>query len=379
MLRAIALRALRKMFLPDSGRFVFRLRRSENGVRPEGFSRRYTAIALIGLAGLKPKESRWVLHGQDPGDVCDRLLEDLKITEDMGEVALTLWAARALKRPTWPRALHRLLSLQPHDGKWRTVEIAWALTALCLPAAEPANRRMAGAIAGRLLASFETASGLFPHWPGGAWRPRLRGHVSCFADQVYPILALSYYSRVCGQIEALWTAKRCARQICRLQSPEGQWGWHYDVRSGKIIEQYPVYSVHQDSMAPMALEALAQSGGGDYSEAIRRGLAWLEHSPEINESLIDSKADLIWRKVARREPGKLVRGVQAAVSRIHPTLRAPGVDFAFRPNRIDFETRPYHMGWILHAWRQAEVQIDEIDTAEPFQDVAILPQHRITA
>jgi hypothetical protein len=75
------------------------------------------------------------------------------------------------------------------------------------------------------------------------------------------------------------------------------------------------------------------------------------HAPELGGgSLIDESAGLIWRKVARREPPKLSRFAQAAASRLHPALRAPGLDTLFPPCAVDYEDRPYHLGWLLHAW-----------------------------
>ncbi len=72
---------------------------------------------------------------------------------------------------------------------------------------------------------------------------------------------------------------------------------------------------------------------------------------ERAQSLIDEQADLIWRKIARHEPAKAARAVQAVASRLHPAFRVPGLDGLFRPGRVDYECRPYHLGWILHAWR----------------------------
>jgi len=167
---------------------------------------------------------------------------------------------------------------------------------------------------------------------------------------VYPIQALSHYYRAAGAVEAIDAAKRCAQRMCDAQGPDGQWWWHHDVRTGRVIEPYPVYSVHQDSMAPMALAALREACGQNHDPAIDRGLGWLGYSPEIAGSLIDAQADVIWRKVARREPGKLSRRIQALSSRLHPALRMPLVDRVFPPGRVDHESRPYHMGWILHAW-----------------------------
>jgi hypothetical protein len=149
---------------------------------------------------------------------------------------------------------------------------------------------------------------------------------------------------------------RCADNFCRQQGPQGQWWWHYDRRTGRVVERYPVYAVHQDAMAPMALLALAAATGADYSEPIARGLAWLARSPELGGgSLIDDAADLIWRKVARREPGKLTRYAQAVVSSVHASMRVPGLDLVFPPAIVDYEDRPYHLGWLLYAWPAARV------------------------
>ena len=71
---------------------------------------------------------------------------------------------------------------------------------------------------------------------------------------------------------------------------------------------------------------------------------------EITDSLIDTERNVIWRRIGRHEPGRLARGLLAIASRLHPTIPLPAVDVAFPPNSVDYESRPYHMGWVLHAW-----------------------------
>ncbi|MEE9294638.1 MAG: hypothetical protein V3W34_06735 [Phycisphaerae bacterium] len=351
-MRSLSVRALARMYLPDARMFCHCMRRGPDGDQPEGVSRRYTAIVLIGLASEPADTGRGICNGDDPLAVCGRLLSDVDTAEDLGDAALTLWAARLLEHPGASKALDRLRALDPARGPHPTVEVAWALTALSVKAEAPGDPSLAGHIARRLIRSFNHDVGVFPHWPEQVPRPFLRGHVLCFADMVYPVQALSYYHRATGDGEALQTAQRGGQQMVEAQGPEGQWWWHFDARTGRVVEGYPVYAVHQDSMAPMALLALQDACGTDNSVAIERGVRWLMSSVEIGgKSLIDHDADLIWRKVARHEPGKLVRGVQAAVSRLHPKLRASGMDMIFRPGAIDYECRPYHLGWILHAWR----------------------------
>jgi hypothetical protein len=352
-LRAFALRGLTRMYRQDEQSFVFRLRWRGGRVISEGFSRRYTAIVLIGLAADAEREA--VLSSRSLQRVCARLIGRIGNAENLGDVALAVWAAGALRHPDREAALKRLRELRPETGPRPVVELAWALDALCLDEMEPAADLRAQ-LARRLIASFHTRSAMFPHVVG-ADGAGLRSHVSCFADLVYPVQALARHFVRSGDRRALDVALRCARRMCSLQGAAGQWWWHYDSRTGAVIERYPVYAVHQDAMAPMALFALQDASGVSFDAEIGRGLAWLAHAPELSGgSLIDEAAGLVWRKVARREPWKLSRRAQAAASRIHASLRVPGLDTLFPARTIDREDRPYHLGWLLHAWPVSRVE-----------------------
>jgi hypothetical protein len=349
-LRSLAIRALARMYRPEEHLFAFRLRRTAAGHVLEGVSRRYTAISLIGLSREPDSVASTVLGGQGLRDVCGYLVNRTDQPTDLGEVALTHWAARALDHRDAAKSLAWLASMRPAEGNWSCVELSWCLTALSIPSSSSTDEALAQAVARRLLASFHECSAMFPHWPAGTRRASLRSHVACFADLVYPIQALSYYYRATGDGDALNAARLCAARMCELQGPGGQWWWHYDVRTGRVIEGYPVYAVHQEAMAPMALSALQEADGEDRTDAAVKGLEWLVHPPEIEGSLIDEDADIIWRKVARREPLKVSRGVQALASRLSPSFRMLGLDLVFRPTFVDYESRPYEMGWILHGW-----------------------------
>jgi hypothetical protein len=336
------------MYDAGAARFVFRVRPTAAGIVREGLSPRYTAIALIGLAGEDERDVRAVLAGGRATTLCSSLIGALGDHHNLGDVALMLWACRLLRHPDWEKGLRRLVELRPLEGPQATVELAWTLSALSVDAGLPAADLRA-AVAARLVGAVG-ASGLFPHRVGAPGRGA-RAHVSCFADLVYPIHALSRYARLTGDRAALGLAVRCAERLVGLQGEQGQWWWHYDVRTGAVLERYPVYAVHQDAMAPLALFALEEATGMDFSKALARGLAWLRASPELGGgSLIDERAGLIWRKVARREPRKLARTLQALASRGRAGWRVPGLDALFPPRAVDAEDRPYHLGWVLHAW-----------------------------
>jgi hypothetical protein len=354
-LRQLSLGALSRMFLPDDKMFYHCIRRGPNGDQPEGVSRRYTAIALIGLATESDADATAACGGVSVGDVCSRLLSDVDSVDNIGDVALTLWAAALLDHPDGRSALTRLKSLDPVRGTHPTVEVAWCLTALSAKPTYTDADTLAAQIAKRIIASYPAECDVFPHWPNSAPKPFARAHISCFADMVYPVQALSYYYLATQDAPALEAAKRGGQHMIDHQGAEGQWWWHFDCRTGKVVEGFPVYSVHQDSMAPMALFALQDAAGVDPRPAVEKGLEWLVASPEIDgKSLIDRDAGMVWRKVARHEPAKMVRGVQAMASKVHPNLRAP-VNSIFRPGFVDYECRPYHLGWILHAFPKSRV------------------------
>jgi hypothetical protein len=326
--------------------FVFRLRRDGTAVLREGWSTRYAAIALIGLAGESGDDVRRVLH-HDPSLLLEEVRRRGEASGGLGDVALVHWALVAHRRSDREGTLRRVQQLHPAETPQPAVELAWCLMALSCDTEAPVGE-LRQRLAERLVRSAEPA-GVFPHVVGGP--AGLRSHVSCFADFVYPIQALATYHRLTGDRPALAAALRAAGLICRHQGRAGQWWWHYDARTGEVLEPYPVYAVHQDSMAPMALHALREASGQDFRDAVERGLEWLERSPELEGgSLIDEAQSLIWRKVARREPGKLARYMQAAASRLHPAFRVPGLDLLVPPGTIDHEDRPYHLGWILHTW-----------------------------
>jgi len=344
-LRELALSGLPDIFLSDEGLYAFRLQRTPSGTRLEGTSHRYTAIAAIGLA--TETASTAATGWASSSGLCARLTRDMDALTNVGDVALTLWACAAAGHGDRDAARARLLRMRPDERPLPTVEVAWALAALCVDS-NAATTETRARIASRLGGSL-SPSAVFPHALGEGGG--LRAHISCFADMVYPIQALALHHRLSGDEPGLAAASKAADLICRLQGPAGQWWWHYDYRSGRVVEPYPVYSVHQDAMAPMALFALQEASGRDFTEPIDRGLDWLRASPELGgRSLVDHDTGVIWRKVARREPGKLSRYLQATASVAHPGLRFPATDILFPPRVIDYETRPYHLGWLLHAF-----------------------------
>ena len=348
-LTGIALRSL-PLALVD-GEFVFTLQGVPSGAGwqavPTGRSLRYGAITALGLARLPESTQREVLAGETCSDLVGRLAKGLDEITSVGDAALVCWAAADVKHAELPRALARLADLQRDDSRRFVVDAAWVVSALV------SARGLADVeedlAAARALLLGARPSALFPHLTtrGGPWH---RAHVGCFADQVYPVQALARLHASADDPPALAVAESVAADICAAQGDAGQWWWHYDSRTGAVVEGYPVYSVHQHAMAPMALLDLADAGGASHVDAICRGLRWLSGPAETSEELVLEEPPLTWRKVARTDPRKLVRGLSAASTRIRPGLRPPALDRIFPPTTVDHECRPYELGWLLATW-----------------------------
>ncbi len=347
---ALAERGLPLMFDRSTGQFAFTRKMQRDGrLGLSGVSLRYGAIVVLGARHLDEQAQRAIFGGSSAREFAGRLIDRLAPDSNLGDMALTMWAAAAVNHPELAQVIKLLQVRQGAACDAYTVEAAWVLAALTACRSYIAVDREIGQAYRRLLGA-SGVSGIFGHWTNGRSAPWPRRHVGCFADQVYPIQALARYARATGDEDALAAGRRCADQICALQGNAGQWWWHYDCRNGKVIEEYPVYSVHQDAMAPMALLDLMDAGGGDYSEAIRLGLDWMIRAAEVGRCLIDDGQAVIWRKVARTGPSKITRQIRAAASRVHPDLRLYWLNGMFEPRTIDYESRPYHLGWILHTW-----------------------------
>ena len=290
---------------------------------------------------------RGVLGGETCHELVGRLATRLDEMTGLGDVALTCWAAAASRHDALPRALERLAQLDDLRRPTYVVDAAWTVSALVAARSlahveghlERAKRRL---IAARRGALFPRATS------GGAiW---YRDHVGSFADQVYPLQALARLHASADDQSALAAAERVAEAICAAQGEAGQWWWHYDSRFGDVVEGYPVYSVHQHAMAPMALMDLADAGGESHLDSVGRGLRWLSEPPETSEALVLDDPPITWRKVARADRRKTVRGLRAASTRIRPGWRISLLDRFFPPGVVDHECRPYQLGWLLFTW-----------------------------
>ena len=316
-------------------------------LRPVGTSIRYSAIAALGLLHVAEPEQRAVLGGQTCDGLAGQLVKRLDEITGAGDAALICWVAAETAHGDLPHAVARLRHLDRQQGTLDVVSAAWVVSALVAARHLVDVEQHLAEARQRLLAARGAIA--YPHTTSGA-APRYRAHVGSFADQVYPIQALARLHGSADDPEALAVAGAIARVIIAAQGESGQWWWHYDSRTGAVVEGYPVYTVHQHAMAPMALLDLADAGGEDHLDAVCRGLRWLADPPESHEALVVEEPPITWRKIARGDHRKVVRGARAFATALRPGVRLRPLDWVFRPGVIDRECRPYELGWLLMTW-----------------------------
>ena len=275
-----------------------------------------------------------MLAGQTGEDLVGLLAKGLDEIAGIGDAALVCWAAAESGHSELPHAVTRLGQLDRQSGPVDVVSAAWVVSALV--AARPSGRRGAAPGRGAQAAAGRAGRGRLParHRPGHA-----RGtasHVGSFADQVYPIQALARLHRSAADPEALAAADAAARVICGAQGAGGQWWWHYDARTGGVVEGYPVYSVHQHAMAPDGAARPGRRG--------RRQRTWTRSAAGCAgwPARPRPRGAGGWSSTSRRSPGarwpgattaRLVRGLRAVTTRVVPGARSRRWTGSTRPSR----------------------------------------------
>jgi hypothetical protein len=364
----VSLRRLPKMLDARTGLFVQRV--DGEHLRPSSVSVRYSAFSAL---GLERAEEAGLDVGLDPGGVYVALDAARPRIESSGDLGLVLWASARRERGLAERALADLLGFgtltaRRDEAAYRSTELAWVVTGLAeaLAAGIGPEREVRARLdaATVLLLGNRGRSGLlaFARSERDGPRARLQQKLGFFDAQVYSILALLRRHAVVGDPESRDVASALGRQLLSHQQPLGQWPWHYNASTGELVDVYPVYSVHQDAMAPAALLALERAVGLSTTDAVARGVEWLFGANELGVNLVDTEKQVIWRSIRRRRPlGALIYPLKAASllgasSSLASSLAAPSL------LQIDDEMRPYHAGLCLYAFadlaadsRRAEV------------------------
>lgn len=352
----LSLEALPAMFDPASGLFCQKAVLAGDRPVAQGSNPFYTAMTVVGIV-------RAGLPAQDlPVGAALDALHGAAAAARPELVAEIVWAS-VVAGDRRGEALARALAERDDVARCDSAGLGHVVNALAL-AAEAYPQLSAVAIGScrrwvaELLDRFSPAADLFAPFGGPTGiRSAILQRVTSFAAQVYPLHGLAAYHRVSG--EALPAAlNRAAERIVDAQGPLGQWWWLYSTKSRAVLEGYPVYSVHQDGMAFMALLPLEALGVGSYQQPLALGLEWLSERNELSTDLVRRDPPIIFRNIQRRgSDADAMFGISRAnlarvASRsLHPTSDHVAAD----PRDLEVlrECRPYHLGWLLYAYSLA--------------------------
>lgn len=346
----MALSGLPQMLDPDRHLFCATLRQTDHGLMREGISYRYSAIVLMGLHRL---EQSGMISPVSITSVFNELLSDMSWIDNIGDLGLFLWLCTMVAPELVPKVVKDLQVEQAFE-RFRdsrhvpTMELAWFLTALSCATLSGqglmgSNREHAFK-AYELLVQNQGQHGIFSHLGGKrSFAQTFRSRIASFADQVYPIYSLTKFYEAFGHAEALKQAEACAFAICSAQGTFGQWWWHYDARTGRVVQGYPVFSVHQHGMAPMALFALGDASRSNFDAWIYKGLRWIDSGNELAFDMEDVSANVIWRSMYRSPMKRYLKTALGIFGRRHSPESADGLT-------VRFECRPYELGWLLYAF-----------------------------
>ncbi len=349
-LASLALSGLEATYGSDACPLPHTMRWDGRAAQPEGHNPRYALIALLGLA-----KARSVVGPQDAlmDRIWQRVLNSLSAWRaTSGDFGLGLWCAALRDGEAGPFTPERALDAWKRaSGRVDTVDLAWLLLGAEHRLASSNNAAAQSLVdmsKAALLCHFSPRSGVFFRHDGRSLGGGFTRRVPCFANQIYPVMALAVHLQRTLCDDAQRTLEMVTSKLCAWQGPRGQWCWLYDARDGGVIDPYPVFSVHQDGMAPMALMEAGRALHCSFAAPIDRGLQWIYGDNEANQSLVLADSGLVLRDIH-----------QCGVERVRRAVGAFMTCYGMRPRpepwttqrqfTVNAECRPYHLGWILYA------------------------------
>ena len=173
----------------------------------------------------------------------------------------------------------------------------------------------------------------------------VRRQFTTFATHVYLTLANFHYGEAFEDESSIQRALMCVDALERAQGPQGEWPWFYHAPSGRVMDMYPVYSVHQDGMAPAYLRHAMTHGHPTAREQIVRGFNWIIGNNELDQSMLMPEHGIILRSQIRNESHE--RYKRAIRSVTNWVLRKEGSTIEADGLSVNMECRSYHLGWVL--------------------------------
>jgi hypothetical protein len=328
-------------------------------------SLRYTINVLAGLQRAQEhRHVRW--------DVCGELDRFLNLhgqhITNAGDKGLLLYVAAHGRSQRQFRIFTEVRDLVDQPARLRTLnlqEVSWMLSGLTEYAAvsqKPEAVTAAEDLFQFIDRYFLNKDTMLPFHDLSLWRRPF----TTFGGIVYFLKALAEYAAAFNNKYAEVIFKEGVSKMLEFQGPRGEWPWFYNVFDSKVVDWYPIYSVHQDSMAALFLLPALDLSIGGAAQAIEKSYRWLFGNNQLGLPMMVTSPDFfIYRCIHRR--GALERPKRFGRSALLSAIPKSAGFAANRQLEVIKHGRSYHPGWILFAWSPRK------DFTE-FTDLRMLPE-----
>lgn len=340
-----ALRGLQRCWMPAHQRWshIYHL---DGRAEPNEFAPHsdvfYTLNVLVGLSRVAHIPS-WIevpeIFQQNAA-----LLNSLPVRKYA--LGTALWAEAELERELTAavsQTIERVLSNQEEWKSFHAQDLGMILIGVVAQARHNPRKwtPLAQTLFDFLQNNFHARSGLFFDTAFGA-----RRRFSSFATQTYLTLASYCYGDLSGDERAIKIANESTRILIGLQGPNGEWPWFFEAQTGKVLDYYEVYSVHQYGMAPAFLEWAERHGVTQARNALVKGFRWVFGQNQMEVPMLVPELSLSIRSQVRK--GELNSSKWRASRAIRNSVL--GLDSGLiDPAKLELrrECRSYELGWIL--------------------------------
>ncbi len=186
---------------------------------------------------------------------------------------------------------------------------------------------------------------------------KFRERFISFGGIAYYLKAIYEYSRVFNDNYASVLFKELTKIMMSLQGIDGGWGWFYDNKNPKVLDWFPIYSVHQDAMALLFLFPAIKYFPEEANKSIIKSVNWLFGNNVLKAQMISYKPFFIYRSIKRKylfneKFERIIRSYKNVLLN-KQDIYPPNTELEINP-----ECRSYHVAWIIYVWADNNNYLD---------------------
>lgn len=177
---------------------------------------------------------------------------------------------------------------------------------------------------------------------------RIGGGMTPVSGQFHALTALCQLERAGRGGATGDSARGLLSALLKVQREDGSWPGIVDPMRGEAAALYPVFTVTQVALAPIALRISRETGlPGEIESASSAGIDWANGRNRLGFDLVhENEARLDRGIMPKRRPGAVSRSFTSAARRLRGRLPEPDRSDLI----LDPDLSSEDLGWVLEAW-----------------------------